>query len=767
MAGYQNLNHKLSHRTNKMQTRLKCIQINLQHSRLATDNLLKIIEEDGTDILFIQEPYTIRNKIAGLSNKYKIFTSGEGRNRAAIVVTNKYVDIILIKQLSDEDAVVLEAMIDNTRLIIASMYFDINQLLDIDMRKIEATIAHAKGAGVVIAMDSNSRSNSWHDILTNRRGKMLEEFLMSKQLHILNEESCLTTFRSSRGTSNIDLTVINNHALDTVREWEISDQESCSDHSIIKYVIGNSTPQRTEIDIEVRYKVTQGDKAKFQRNLILLAEQKLCEPNVAVGTELLDRTLCTLVAKEPDMDKIVEEFHEVLDLACRRSFKISRAIKTASTHKSVPWWSEELTILRKRVNALRRRYQRTRNSEELREQRRAQYLYAKAKYAATIRKEKTTSWKEYCSMTSSTNPWNEIYRIAAGKRKHASQITTLRKPDGTLTANLHETLKYMLEHFTPEDSQNDDSDNHRQARTQSQEPINTADDKDFTVEEIKNAVASMGNKKAPGEDGITGEIYKSAMEILPRYITAIYNGCLRRGTFPKRWKRGKIIPITKPGKEKSEDVSKFRPISLLNIGGKVLEKALISRINRHVFSQGFMNTDQYGFTPQKGTIDAAMKVKDFVMEGLAEAEVIVLVSLDVKGAFDAAWWPRIQNGLRACDCPENLYNLSKSYFSKRTAILLTNSVGLEREISKGYSQGSCCGPGIWNIQYNSLVNLNFKARTKVVAFADDFLLAIRGESVRAAETYSNGELSKIEAWSKNKITFNEEKSQVMLVSRRK
>ena len=51
----------------------------------------------------------------------------------------------------------------------------------------------------------------------------MEEFLMSKQLHILNEESCLTTFRSSQGTRNIDITVINNQVLDTVREWEISD----------------------------------------------------------------------------------------------------------------------------------------------------------------------------------------------------------------------------------------------------------------------------------------------------------------------------------------------------------------------------------------------------------------------------------------------------------------------------------------------------------------------------------------------------------------
>jgi hypothetical protein len=67
-----------------------------------------------------------------------------------------------------------------------------------------------------------------------------------------------------------------------------------------------------------------------------------------------------------------------------------------------------------------------------------------------------------------------------------------------------------------------------------------------------------------------------------------------------------------------------------------------------------MNINQYGFTPQKGTIDSAMEVKDFVKEGLATGEVTVPVSLDVKGAFDEAWWPSILNGLRACGCPKNL-----------------------------------------------------------------------------------------------------------------
>jgi len=42
-------------------------------------------------------------------------------------------------------------------------------------------------------------------------------------------------------------------------------------------------------------------------------------------------------------------------------------------------------------------------------------------------------------MTLSTNPWNEVYKLAAGKRKNNTQITTLRKTDGSLTADLSES----------------------------------------------------------------------------------------------------------------------------------------------------------------------------------------------------------------------------------------------------------------------------------------------------------------------------------------
>ena len=89
-------------------------------------------------------------------------------------------------------------------------------------------------------------------------------------------------------------------------------------------------------------------------------------------------------------------------------------------------------------------------------------------------------------------------------------------------------------------------------------------------------------------------------------------------------------------------------------------------------------------------------------------------------------------------------------------------------ITKACPQGSCCGPEMWNIYNNSLLNLNFTHRTKTIAFADDLILAIRGRTVTEAENMANIELTKIPAWARdNKIHFNEQKSKTILISRRK
>jgi hypothetical protein len=100
----------------------------------------------------------------------------------------------------------------------------------------------AKGNGL-IAVDINSRSTAWHDIQTNKRGKTQEEYIISKNLHVMNEESEQTTFQNRRGSSNIDLTIVNKQLLKELENWEISEEEeeNCSDHNILKFDLGQDT----------------------------------------------------------------------------------------------------------------------------------------------------------------------------------------------------------------------------------------------------------------------------------------------------------------------------------------------------------------------------------------------------------------------------------------------------------------------------------------------------------------------------------------------
>ena len=82
-----------------------------------------------------------------------------------------------------------------------------------------------------------------------------------------------------------------------------------------------------------------------------------------------------------------------------------------------------------------------------------------------------------------------------------------------------------------------------------------------------------------------------------------------------------------------------------------------------------------------------MAVKEFVQEGFSRGEITVTVSLDVEGAFNAAWWPSVLKNLQESGCPRNLFNLTKNYFSQRKATLATNNITIETAVSRGIPRG--------------------------------------------------------------------------------
>jgi hypothetical protein len=102
--------------------------------------------------------------------------------------------------------------------------------------------------------------------------------------------------------------------------------------------------------------------------------------------EDLDEAITSLLTEEgAEYEQRIDELNEALTLSSNKSFTIYRATRSHTSHKTVPWWSSDLKVLRKRTNALRRLYQRTRNDEELRGKRKTHYYECRATYAASIK----------------------------------------------------------------------------------------------------------------------------------------------------------------------------------------------------------------------------------------------------------------------------------------------------------------------------------------------------------------------------------------------
>jgi hypothetical protein len=195
----------------------------------------------------VLEPYTIHNNVAGFPKGFRIFAHGRGRKRIAIVVNSNDVDVIAITQVSHEDVFLTEIRYEGLKLYGASLYLPIDRDIELDLETTEDILQITKGEGLILAIDSNARSKFWYDTCTNAWGRSLEEFIITRDLLIINVETDIPTFETNRGRSWIDLTLCNNILAQKTRGWTCGEEESCADHKIIFFDIesmavdGNAT----------------------------------------------------------------------------------------------------------------------------------------------------------------------------------------------------------------------------------------------------------------------------------------------------------------------------------------------------------------------------------------------------------------------------------------------------------------------------------------------------------------------------------------------
>lgn len=184
--------------------------------------------------------------------------------------------------------------------------------------------------------------------------------------------------------------------------------------------------------------------------------------------------------------------------------------------------------------------------------------------------------------------------------------------------------------------------------------MDTEDEPEFTHCEIIESLKGMSHKRAPGLDHLTSDIYLRVAMWFPIEITGIMNCSLRLQYFPKMWKMATAKIILKPGKDNYHQLSSFRLIGLINVFGKLLERLITNRLMYHLESTHSSVPNQYGFKNQKSTVLAINSALDIIRTAKTNGDQVIAVSLDIKAAFDRAWWPAIFRRLRDVNCPRNL-----------------------------------------------------------------------------------------------------------------
>lgn len=704
----------------------------------------------------MQEPYVGAEGVLKQYPGTRVVQISRGRQgpvKAAIIVFDDKLQLYEDPNLTTENIAVLILKTQNLALVLVSVYFEEDQPLTPYLNHVQKIYDKYASKYFLIGGDVNAWSTWWGSSKENLRGTELSVFLEELDLQILNEGD-EPTFETIRGDkeyrSRVDVTACNLKMLHSVDNWQVDKSVSSSDHNAITFDI------RLEKIEQVEKKTTRIYNTK---------KAKWPEFKIELETELIQERITKEVIEQInnilELEEIVKRYSNSIKQACDKTIP-KKKHKIEKT--KLPWWTDHLENLKKEMITKKRRI---RNAADSRKNFVInQYIQSKLAYETAAAEAQTSGWKDFCNKQDRESMWDGIYRVINRTRKrHNDEMLTINGDPLSPT----ESVELLARTFYPDDKEEEDTLEQKRIREKVEdhnleraEELAT-EDPPFTETEMELSVKSFNPKKAPGPDGFTADICAAAINASPGVFLAIANTCLRLGCFPTIWKIASVVVLRKPGKSDYTNAKSYRPIGLLSIMGKTLEKMLITRLKWHLLPKG--NKRQYGFVPQRSTEDSLYDLVNHIKKKIANKEIVTLVSLDIEGAFDSAWWPAIKLQLIAKRCPKNLIMTTYSYLRDRMVRVSYAGADFEKTTNKGCVQGSIGGPTFWNLLLDPLLDYLEATGTYVQAFADDVVLIFSGRSSESIQTEGNKVLDKVYKWGlENKLKFAAHKTNMMTLT---
>ena len=735
------------------------LQQNLGRKQQAQDQLFSYLINNCIPAAAVQEPYTI-NDIMPSNAPYTVIScdAGSGRPRAAILVSSQ-IQAISLSQFISQDICACTLSIGGTLLTIVSVYIPPHRLADGTVVPIEPflgtieTLLQGLQGKVLVCGDFNSHHTVWGSSRSDQRGSKVSDFVAASDLHILNNGTMSTFYTVRDGVefqSYIDLSLATVDLLQLVQNWQVRDGITTADHRTILIQLELSPSNIDQSHSTRRFNTRLANWDQFAHLV----------SNRATGWRLR----INQIESYCDVDYVTTHIFSDLVNVCEQTFRPPKPRKY-----TVPWWTPGLTLLMRNAKRWKKRYWRV-TTPALKRTYLPLMKQAQKEFDQAVRWAKRDSWREFVSGQERETVWSQVYRVCRNHRKQPP--TTIRLPNGDYTQDAFSTAAFLLNRFLPDDDPEADSQYHQSLRElaicRCSESVSSGDDVPFSNEEVADAVSRQNGRKSPGEDGLSADIFKAAYGQANDVFDRLFNCCLEYGCFPTWFKSSIVKAIPKPSAIDLQQPKSWRPISLLSVPGKVLERLIIQRVMFDLRTRNLLSPHQYGFTPKRSTIDAIDRVVCRMRSVRDSGRIGAIISLDVSAAFDGAWWTAIMMRLKKLRIPHNLWHICRDYFKDRVAKLNVAGTVVSKVVTRGCPQGSACGPGFWNILYDEVLQLEMPNNCELTSFADDLVLQSWASSMPALESQVNTAVCLITEWGRNvKLKFNSDKTQAMVYSRKR
>ena len=583
--------------------------------------------------------------------------------------------------------------------------------------------------------------------MINKSGRSIEATLLSTNMILSTPKGLPTRINPQTGDSTtIDLVMANPRISCSLVVDILQDLVLHSDHNPVIVEIGSKYPT----GINER-------RDKFRTGNVNWDD---------LTAKLKDVNIRAVIEGEAEIDKKIEAFQD--HLVCTAKEIVPFGPVGFSKRKKSAWWNEECLNAKKEVCQKRMLYRRYNSLSDF-----IEYKKAYASFKRIVLKSKREAWNLFLASLDFRKPASKVYQFIksiSNKMPAPRQNPPLIFEDKALVED-KEKANAGAAHLIKSIGKADPNDVESQRIKRKIKFLSSQGGKEeynqpFTLKELEDIIQGLP-LTSPGPDLIHPHFVRSLPPNWTSALLDILNLAWSQGKFPTVWKYAEAVMIPKGGKDLSK-LENHRMISLLPVLGKVYERIVKKRLNFEIERRKLLKDIQCGFRRKRSTIDCLNCIKQDALYAMQNNWIMLLVMLDVEGAFNNIVHRQILSGLIEAGFKGSLIAFVEDYMKQRTIKVRVKGElsDVIVEIKRGVPQGSALGPDLYNIgEYNIPIE---ESAEKGCIFADDNNVWVLGRSMEEIHMIMESVLEQLQRWADDiDLRFSPNKTKAMIFTRKK